>query len=389
MFRILRSLAQRLIAEASLHGSPSCIAGGMAIGAILGLIPWDNLVSACLILAVFALPVNQVAAVMTLMVTVGLHSRLAPFPNAFGAWILSSPTTLEFLRRFSRIPLVPWLRLNNTMVMGGLSIGLITVVPNWMLLQWWVRRASPMKSHEDASENEWAEIRNVAGRYRKGTTDSALRETQSVDARRADVPTMPRDPHATEPGTGMAATQAERESPTNRQVDNSSWAHAKPMPPVVGLATLADSDAANTMQWPPELPLDETLSSKTLVRETWIEVVRLRSLGEHCDLKVPEPSVGPVPFPSTSLLLSESNIHNPMIAQKTPSNSATGTSSAVSPARDALGNGSIAMDSALPPGPGLNHPCQQAIAGHGSTDALRYLLRHLAANRVHRDGAGS
>lgn len=246
-----------------------------------------------------------------------------------------------------------------------------------------------MKSHEDASENEWAEIRNVAGRYRKGTTDSALHETQSVDARRADVPTMPLDPHATEPETGMAATQAECESPPNRQFDNGSWAHAKPMPSVIGLATLTDSDAANTMEWPPELPLNETHSPKTLVRETWIEIVRLRRLGEHCDLEVPEPSVGPVPFQSTSLLLSESNVHTPMIAQQTPSNSTAGTSSAFSPARDALGIGSIVMDSAMPPGPGLNHPCQQAIAGHGSTDALRYLLRHLAANRIHRDGAGS
>lgn len=388
MFRILRSLAQRLMADALLHGSPSCIAGGMSIGAILGLIPWDNLVSAGLILTVFTLPVNQVASVMALLVTVGLHSSLAPYPHAFGAWILSSPTTLDCLRWFSQIPLVPWLRLNNTMVMGGLSLGLITVVPNWMLLQWWVRRSQPSNANAEASESEWAELRIVAGRYRKGMTEASRNAEPLVEARRADVSSVTLDLQATE-SQGQAATiQAGIEPRPNGLDDGALRVSANGQQSPVGLIMPNASATSSPMTWPPELPLDETRASETMVRETWIEVVRLRSLGEHRGLDVPEPSTGSIPFQCPPLP-SESNIQLPMIAQQTSSHLSAGASSAVPPARDTLCNDAMLMASSASPGPGLNHPCQQAVAGHGSSDALRYLLRHLAANRANRDGASS
>jgi uncharacterized protein (TIGR03546 family) len=413
MFRILRSLAQRLMADALLHGSPSCIAGGMSVGVILGLIPWDNLVSAGLILTVFTLPVNQVAAVMSLLITVGLHSSLAPYPHAFGAWILSSPTTLACLRWFSQIPLVPWLRLNNTMVMGGLSLGLITVVPNWMLLQWWVRRSQPSNADGEGSESEWAELRSVAGRYRKGTAEAVRNAETPLEARWADVTSLTLELQATESRGESVSIQAGVEPQPNDYDDGNlddgnlddsnlddsnlddgpSRAPASAQHGVVGLAMSTASATSSPIARPSELPLDETHASKTVIRETWIEVVRLRSMGEHRDLDVPEPSIGSVPFQCPPLP-SESNIQLPMIAQKTSSHLSTGASSAVSPARDALCSDALCSDamvmaSSVPPVPGLNHPYQQAVAGHGSSDALRYLLRHLAANRANRDGASS
>jgi uncharacterized protein (TIGR03546 family) len=134
MFRGLVASAHQLQSEATQHRSPGKIAIGLAMGMSLGLIPLDNLVWFMLLMGVLFLPVHQVAAVSAWVVTSLFSSQLSVVPHALGDWLLSMDGVRGCVRQAQVIPAGAWFRLNNTLVVGSLALGLVSLLPSWVVL---------------------------------------------------------------------------------------------------------------------------------------------------------------------------------------------------------------------------------------------------------------
>ena len=170
MFRILGRAAQRLLTEISQHRTPEQIAWGLAIGVSFGLVPMDSIISVLLLIAILILPVNHLCAAIA-FVSMALVSRfVAPIPNTLGLWILSHPWVVNSLSVVYSYPLVPWLRLNNTMVVGGFCLGILSVAPNYITLRWLVRR-----THSKIQQWSIDEVARQAPEFRKISAEKSTR----------------------------------------------------------------------------------------------------------------------------------------------------------------------------------------------------------------------
>lgn len=112
--------------------SPSQISAGFCFGMIVGLSPfftWHNLI---VFFVVALLRVNFSMFFMSTALFAILGFFLDPLFDAFGYWIL---VDLSFLRSLwvsiSSAPILPFFRLNNTVVIGSLALSLILFIPGF------------------------------------------------------------------------------------------------------------------------------------------------------------------------------------------------------------------------------------------------------------------
>jgi uncharacterized protein (TIGR03546 family) len=109
--------------------SPRALAGGFALGAIIGLTPKGSLHNVVVVLLIFLLPVNKSAS----LVAAALFSIMAylvdPVFNRVGEFLLARPLLQGFWTTLYNTPVVPWTKFNNTLVLGSLSTALILFLP--------------------------------------------------------------------------------------------------------------------------------------------------------------------------------------------------------------------------------------------------------------------
>lgn len=112
---------------------PSQLAWGVALGALVGLIPHGNLLAIMLVLLALTLRVNH-AIVALVGVGISLVApRLDPTFDSVGRWFFEQPWGANAMAAAWQYPLVPWTDLNNTIVMGSFLIGLIALLPLYLL----------------------------------------------------------------------------------------------------------------------------------------------------------------------------------------------------------------------------------------------------------------
>jgi uncharacterized protein (TIGR03546 family) len=119
----------------SLFGNtnPMELSLAIAFGVLLGLVPGQNLTWIVIFFLTVFLKTN-LGAQMLFALLVGLLSPMAdPLLNGLGQWVLVDLGFSDFLVSWHRLPILPWLKLNNTLVMGGLLGGLILFVPVTLL----------------------------------------------------------------------------------------------------------------------------------------------------------------------------------------------------------------------------------------------------------------
>lgn len=122
-----------LIELLSQHRTPGAIAGGMAFGTMLGLMPKDSLVAVCILLLIAILPINQLlACVATLGLTL-VESLTWSVTDRIGFLTLNLDIVSSLIGSLYQFPLAPWLRLENTVVMGSLILGVATWMPCFLL----------------------------------------------------------------------------------------------------------------------------------------------------------------------------------------------------------------------------------------------------------------
>lgn len=133
---LILAYLKKLVAILNDKASPKQIAGAVAIGAIIGLLPGFSLLSLFIFIVLFLVNVNLSAAFFSIALFKPIGFILDPIAHRLGLFFL---VDLPFLKpiwtALYNIPFIPFSRFNNTVVMGSLIIGIILWIPIFILVQ--------------------------------------------------------------------------------------------------------------------------------------------------------------------------------------------------------------------------------------------------------------
>jgi uncharacterized protein (TIGR03546 family) len=125
----------RLIVALNANTRPGEIAAGAAFGLLLALVPGGNLLWSVLFIPTFFLKINM-AMELLLLGLLRLAAPLAdPGLDAVGYAVLSLAGLRGFFIAVQGLPLAPWTRFNDTVVMGGFLAGLLLWAPVFLLVR--------------------------------------------------------------------------------------------------------------------------------------------------------------------------------------------------------------------------------------------------------------
>ncbi len=112
---------------------PWQVSGAVAYGLLLAMVPANNLLWFVLFFLLFFLKVNRAVGLLFTLIF-GLFSNLYdPLLDRVGYFLLTLPSLQSFWTGLYRIPLIPFTRFNNSLVMGGLVTGLLLFIPVTLL----------------------------------------------------------------------------------------------------------------------------------------------------------------------------------------------------------------------------------------------------------------
>jgi uncharacterized protein (TIGR03546 family) len=111
------------------------VAAGVSFALLLALVPGGNLLWVGLFVATFLLKINLAAELLFL----ALFKLPAPLADGLlhrlGALVLTRPFLAELFTAAYNLPILPFSRFNNTVVMGGLAAGLLLWLPVFLLFR--------------------------------------------------------------------------------------------------------------------------------------------------------------------------------------------------------------------------------------------------------------
>ena len=144
---MIRSLpALYRAARSTLQGndSPTALAGGVAGGMLIGLIPPDSLIVPVLVLVVMATTANLFTATVSAILFSWVAYSCDDLLHRIGAYILTLPSLQQGLTLASDAPILPWTRFNNPVVCGATVLGIGLLYPIHFVSEIAFRRLSPI-----------------------------------------------------------------------------------------------------------------------------------------------------------------------------------------------------------------------------------------------------
>ncbi len=112
---------------------PSALAAGFALGACLGLLPSGNLLAAGVLVLLFFFRVDKSLAALAVIVFTPVGYLLDRPAHWIGYGVLTWGALKPLWTWLYDLPIVPWTRFNNTIVMGNLILGLLLYYPLYRL----------------------------------------------------------------------------------------------------------------------------------------------------------------------------------------------------------------------------------------------------------------
>ena len=103
---------------------------------MLGLVPMDNLIVFTLLVGLICLRINQLAACCTAVAISLLGGWFNPIIGRIGTGLLDQPLVSDSIVTLYRFPILPWICLENPLVMGGGVVGLVTLIPSYVICRW-------------------------------------------------------------------------------------------------------------------------------------------------------------------------------------------------------------------------------------------------------------
>jgi len=127
---IFLKLLSKLIKILRSGETPSQIAWGFVLGMAIGLISLRSLLAAFLILLLIILNVNISAAILSALLFRAIAYFAAPLFHILGYWVLVEVNALHNVwSSLYSLPVVPYTRFNNTVVMGSIAVSIILFYP--------------------------------------------------------------------------------------------------------------------------------------------------------------------------------------------------------------------------------------------------------------------
>lgn len=124
IIKLLRNIVKILQTDIS----PNQIAYGFAFGLFLGLVP-GLLMKTLFFIIIMFLRVNVGASSVGGVIFGVLSFALDPLANKIGFLILNSSFLFSFWTYLYNLPIVPFTKFNNTVVMGNIFISIILFIP--------------------------------------------------------------------------------------------------------------------------------------------------------------------------------------------------------------------------------------------------------------------
>ncbi len=105
------------------------LALGVALGMVIGLIPKDSLLAYVVFVVLMISTANLLSAIISGFLFSWVGFLIDPFSHKLGGLILTADQLELTWAYLYDLPLAPWTRFNNTVVMGSLVLGLILAYP--------------------------------------------------------------------------------------------------------------------------------------------------------------------------------------------------------------------------------------------------------------------
>jgi uncharacterized protein (TIGR03546 family) len=140
--RILQPL--RILVQAFTDAdSPGQLASGFALGMMLGLVPKGNLIAVLLSIVLLATRINLAAATLGALLFTVISGLVDPLTHRIGLFLLTCGALQSAWTFLYNLPLLPWTRFNNTVVLGSLALGVALLVPVYFAAKLLVDRYRP------------------------------------------------------------------------------------------------------------------------------------------------------------------------------------------------------------------------------------------------------
>lgn len=101
------------------------IAWGLTLGAFLGFSPFFSLQTFLIFTILFFFRVQFGAAFLSAFVFKFIAFLIDPLANSLGQWALEEPSLRPLWTKLYNVPLLPYTRFNNSIVMGSFLVALI------------------------------------------------------------------------------------------------------------------------------------------------------------------------------------------------------------------------------------------------------------------------
>ncbi|MBI4375535.1 MAG: TIGR03546 family protein [Elusimicrobia bacterium] len=125
-------LLKNLIVSLQGGADPSHIAAGFALGAALGLIPKGNLFAVLFFLLFFLFRVDKQMAFLCALIFTPVGYALDGPAHAIGLALLSAKFLHPLWTWLYNLPVVPWTRFNNTVVLGNVVLAILFFFPLYL-----------------------------------------------------------------------------------------------------------------------------------------------------------------------------------------------------------------------------------------------------------------
>jgi uncharacterized protein (TIGR03546 family) len=136
---LLLKLLQSLVKALNSEGTPGQVAAGIALGAVFGLTPIQNLHNLVLFGLAIVLNVSFPGVMLGWALFLPLGFALDPLFDAVGhALLVGTPALAPLWTWIYNTPVIALSNFNNTIVLGSFVVWLVALVPLFFLLRWLV-----------------------------------------------------------------------------------------------------------------------------------------------------------------------------------------------------------------------------------------------------------
>jgi len=155
---IFLKLIAKIFRILNAEATPKQIAGGVALGMIIGLTPTFSLHNIVVVFFILVIRVNITAAILSMFAFDLIGYGMDPLSDWLGYAILTSTSLRPLWIEAYNAAIIPFTRFNNTVVMGSFVISLILLYPIFRLAEYGVER---YRSDLAAKFQQWRIVKAV------------------------------------------------------------------------------------------------------------------------------------------------------------------------------------------------------------------------------------